>query len=514
MKQKYLYLIDICLVFILCLSSCTHTEIITPVPTEAVSTVIASATPTETKQVTSTIKTSPTSTATLILPDFYEPAGCRPPTDDYTLYNTEGWVLNQRTLEMLNHADKLYDGEIDITGHAITQGSFSYNSSGSFGTHTGGGAIDFTVMRRGTYQILYNEIEPLLKALRTAGFAAWYRDLNELYDGSPVHIHAIAIGDAQLSEQAKLQLNGLYGYFQGFNGLPEEYGDPQIDTYGSPVLCEWMRNLGYESEKGSTINSYPKIDWRTKLKQTGEESITHSAQETILLAGKLDFRKEDEGYPDKISALLGIDILQRAGLLPMSLQLHLNIWRTWLANPDEMEIDWSLFPERDYQLHQFSVPAERFNFSAWPLYTGDIMLTRAGEYGHNHFFIITEIDEEGRIFTVTNNVQSDQTYLIEKLMLWDPDNPTAGALKQDWVNCYSYGCTGNGGFDVLRPKGIGLPTGSLFKYFVQPGDTLPAIANKFFTTIPEIIYANNLMQFDHLLVGQELKIPVNTLFTP
>ena len=77
-----------------------------------------------------------------------------------------------------------------------------------------------SVLRRGTYTILWDDIDPLLFALRTAGFAAWLREYGELYDGSPIHIHAIAIGDAELSSAAQLQLTGEAGYFRGYSGLP------------------------------------------------------------------------------------------------------------------------------------------------------------------------------------------------------------------------------------------------------------------------------------------------------
>jgi hypothetical protein len=157
-----------------------------------------------------------------------------------------GWILNQRTLSMLAHAQELYGGEQEITGYAITQGSYTDGESASFGTHSGGGAVDLSVLRRGTYTILWDDIDPLLHALRTAGFAAWLREYGELYPDSPIHIHAIAIGDAELSDAAELQLTGAVGYFRGYSGLPPaENESPTLDRYGGPILCQWMIDLGY-----------------------------------------------------------------------------------------------------------------------------------------------------------------------------------------------------------------------------------------------------------------------------
>jgi hypothetical protein len=157
-----------------------------------------------------------------------------------------GQRINQRTLAMLAHAQTIYNGEVELTGSAITQGSYSDAVSASFGTHSGGGAVDISVMRPGTYTVLWEDIDPLLHALRVAGFAAWLREYGELYADSPIHIHAIAIGDHELSEAAEEQLTGEAGYFRGFSGLPVAmYGPPAPDRYGGAILCQWMIDLGY-----------------------------------------------------------------------------------------------------------------------------------------------------------------------------------------------------------------------------------------------------------------------------
>ena len=204
------------------------TSTLTPLPPTFTPTVVPS--PTETL--------SPTSTP--------EPAGCLKPPEDYTRVEINGWTLNQRTLVILAHAQELYGGEIELTGHAITQGSYHDNGSASFGTHLGGGAVDLSVMRRGTYTVLSDDVGPLIHALRVAGFAAWLREYGELYADSPIHIHAIAIGDRELSPAAEEQLTGEAGYFRGYSGLPvETYGPPAADRYGGPILCQWMIDLGY-----------------------------------------------------------------------------------------------------------------------------------------------------------------------------------------------------------------------------------------------------------------------------
>jgi len=197
---------------------------------------------------TPTLQQTSTVTPTL------EPAECKAPTDDYDLVNINGNWLNKRTLGMLEYAQSLYDGEIDLAGYAITQGSFNDNGAASFGTHLGGGAVDLSVMRAYTYTVLYDDIPKILRALRLAGFAAWLREPDEVYPGSAIHIHAIAIGDRDLSDAAMKQLTGEAGYFKGYSGLPSINSTPTVDRYGGPVVCQWMREAGFEDLRPTPIN--------------------------------------------------------------------------------------------------------------------------------------------------------------------------------------------------------------------------------------------------------------------
>ncbi len=214
----------------------------TPSPTP---TITPTPTVTPLPSVTPTITLTPTVTPTI----FVEPAGCLSPPDDYALIVVNGWWLNTRTYAMLQHAAGLYQGQLDITDTDVTQGSYHDNGAASFGTHLGGGAVDLSVRSPVDGSIVrQEEIEQLVHALRVAGFAAWYRQPDEVFVGSAPHIHAIAIGDAQISSPAELQLTGPDGYFRGFNGLP---GLQAPDRHGGPILCQWMIDLGYQDLSGA-----------------------------------------------------------------------------------------------------------------------------------------------------------------------------------------------------------------------------------------------------------------------
>ena len=207
-----------------------------PDPTKTIEIVLPTSTPTRTPQ--------PTQTPS---PTFDQPIGCETPPDNYELIEINGMVINQRTFSMLLNAQKLYGGELELTGYHLTQGSYNNSVSASFGTHAGGGAVDLSVIQYGTYQVLFDDIDPLIQALRVAGFAAWLRDFDQLYPGSPIHIHAIAVGDRDLSQAAKDQLTGDSGYFRGYNGIPQPIGkQPVADEHGGPVICQWMIDAGYQ----------------------------------------------------------------------------------------------------------------------------------------------------------------------------------------------------------------------------------------------------------------------------
>ncbi len=175
-----------------------------------------------------------------------DPVGCARPPDDYRRFWIKDFAqINLRTLAMLDHAQMLYDaggGMIDFRA-AVMQGSYNEGYvEASFGTHDGGGAVDLSVRDLQTRMVLEREIQPALMAMRTAGFAAWLRSEDELYPGSVIHIHAIAVGDAEHSQAARAQVEGEFGYLRGYNGLPPEWGGPALDDLPR-VVCGWMADV-------------------------------------------------------------------------------------------------------------------------------------------------------------------------------------------------------------------------------------------------------------------------------
>jgi hypothetical protein len=110
---------------------------------------------------------------------------------------------NLRTRRMMREAEKI-GGNL-----RVTQGSYNRSVAASGGTHDGGGVLDFSV--RG---LTRPQINRRVKALRTVGFAAWYRPPLPGVWGP--HIHAVAIGTRDLSPVARRQ---VLAYRAGRDGL-------------------------------------------------------------------------------------------------------------------------------------------------------------------------------------------------------------------------------------------------------------------------------------------------------
>lgn len=135
------------------------------------------------------------------------------PAHNYTrvTYNPDD-TINVRTREMLEEAVRLLTA-YEWTPYLL-QGSYNPGVGASAGTHDGGGVVDIRVSTMSA-----GGIDLCVVALRKAGFAAWHRTSAQ---GFSPHIHAVAIGDREMSPSAKDQVED---YFAGRNGLANNGDD-------------------------------------------------------------------------------------------------------------------------------------------------------------------------------------------------------------------------------------------------------------------------------------------------
>lgn len=125
-----------------------------------------------------------------------------------------GVTLNARTAQMLARADSLVSWSLDAT-----KGSFVGCDGNSACTHAWGGAVDIVIPWSG------DRHWQTVRALRTVGFAAWYRPKSASWNQ---HIHAIAIGDTDMHTQAADQVGDLW---LGRNGLSGHAADNTPSGY-------------------------------------------------------------------------------------------------------------------------------------------------------------------------------------------------------------------------------------------------------------------------------------------
>lgn len=149
------------------------------------------------------------------------------PTNNYRHVYFRGDEMNVRTRELLQRAETIMRKKYSHIGFQfiVTQGS--YNVGGvlaSLGTHDGGGALDLHTRTHPRHVV-----DDMVKSLREAGFAAWSRGRG--HDTFSPHIHALALGDQQMSSSARRQ---IIAYARGSDGLIGN--NPDADRHlGRPV---------------------------------------------------------------------------------------------------------------------------------------------------------------------------------------------------------------------------------------------------------------------------------------
>lgn len=437
---------------------------------------------------------------------FFNPSGCKEPPPVFNVIARNGWGLNLRTYSMLEYAVELFGGEFDLVDFKIVKNTKVVGRL-VFGLIQDGAVIKISLLQTGMYVIPYDEVDNLVAALRVAGFAAWFRDAQK---PEGIYIEAIPIGDKQLTNEQLEQVMGEFGYFNGFSGL-ESTGQLE-DPHGGPVICQWMVENGHVQAhaESSWTTADLENDWRMRLKEVAETYITTTPAESYELAREIGFLGGTYEDPSNMCGPLTAAILRDADLLPSSVGPVRDPKNFWYANPGTNGRPWTLFPLDEYDLTAYLVSINRFEFSDWPLCPGDIVFTYAGRGEFSHLFVVTEVDDTGRAFSVTNQSQPDFGFLVERVLLYDPDDPSIGAFRNEWTNDFMKGRTGLGGFDVLRRKGVCLPAGSSLEYYILPGDTLITLTERYNSTIPAILLENDLsLETTRLIVGQIINIPAN-----
>jgi len=139
--------------------------------------------------------------------------------------------VNTRTALMLAAADRRLPWKLRVSQGSYCTLTRRGCAGESAGTHDGGGAVD----------IRASGLSPTarwrtVEALRRVGFAAWLRTPSQCGGCWPYHIHAIAIGDADVWQRngGRDNRDQVADYYRGRNGLANHARDNTPRAYRVP----------------------------------------------------------------------------------------------------------------------------------------------------------------------------------------------------------------------------------------------------------------------------------------
>ena len=155
------------------------------------------------------------------------------------------------------------------------------------------------------------------------------------------------------------------------------------------------------------------------------------------------------GYPSNMCGPLAISILNDAGIVSKSTNLH----DFWLLDPaEDGKLLQATFPADHFEWIHISLPIDQIDYSKSPLRAGDLVYIYSGYQGdYSHVLVVTRVDATGKAYSVTNNF-TDAGFVIQEYLLYNPNEPGTG-IFYDWTNPVNrkLGLTGFGGVDIWRP---------------------------------------------------------------
>ncbi len=156
--------------------------------------------------------------------------------------------------------------------------------------------------------------------------------------------------------------------------------------------------------------------------------------------------------PSTICGPLSIAILQRAEILSQDLIP----FDFFLINPylgKDRQILKTAFPQDLYKSTRFRIKLDEFNWAAEPLMPGDFVYIYSGSGGNfEHMLVVNRVDIGGRAYSVMN-FNTEQGFIIDQVMLYDPHDPKSGIFAQWTKRAHQLlGSTGFAGFEVWRLK--------------------------------------------------------------
>jgi hypothetical protein len=348
-------------------------------------------------------------------------------------------------------------------------------------------------------------LQHILNALHVAGFAAWLRETPE----QDLHILAVPLLDPSWRQGDWAEY--ITAYWQDRHALPS--GDAAVIPALKLPPCRWMVEAVFAPLVSWDWWSTDPLGWPDYARY-GPAYLATDTESANQVAERIDWL--GAGGREAAVTMCGPLVwaqMQDAAVFPPGV----GGWSSgpksfWLSKPSENGRPWSLFSPESYSVYRIDWPLGLFDFGRWPLYPGDFIYTYSKGDGFDHMVMVSEVDETGNIYVITNRVweQPQQKLAIERVVFASLKDPGVGIAKNEWHTDRLNGRTGHAGFEVFRwawaeKDMLGEPAA----YTVQVGDTLGLVAARWRTPAGVIARYNGLAFDVDLSIGQELIIPPN-----
>jgi len=186
-----------------------------------------------------------------------------------------------------------------------------------------------------------------------------------------------------------------------------------------------------------------------KLYETSIRFIARTTRESKQVGEEIN--GVGYGSPTLICGPLSLAILQGADLIEYEAVVPYDFWLLNPYIPKDRTLVKRVFPEDQYEDTRFKTPLNKFDWAAYPLQPGDFIYIDRGTGGNfDHMLVVNRVDSQMRTYAVTNFGAPDG-YIIDEVMLYDPNDPNAGIFHTWTEKQFSQlGSTGFGGFEVWR----------------------------------------------------------------
>lgn len=165
----------------------------------------------------------------------------------------------------------------------------------------------------------------------------------------------------------------------------------------------------------------------------------NTEREAIALAKAINFIEEnDYEHPSNMCGPLAISLYNEINNTSYS------VGDFWLATPEKLD---RLF-DGHVKNFKFNESISNFDFKEFELTVGDFIYLRGGNY--DHMITISRIDEKGKVYAFTN-INTEEGFVVQELLMYDPNNPELGMFHQYSARNKTHGRTGQSSFYMYRP---------------------------------------------------------------